>query len=94
MKLSPMVTEKDFKQLLRLNKALMKEVQELKEMVMGKMPVESEKFLTKKQAEKYLQVSERQLTYMLAKNELPFATKVGRQWRFPQSALERYMARM
>ena len=59
-----------------------------------KLSDDPEKFLTKKQAEKYLQVSERQLTYMLAKNELPFATKVGRQWRFPQSALERYMARM
>ena len=54
---------------------------------------QSEKFLTKKQAETFLQVSERQLTYMLATGKLPFATKVGRQWRFPQSELERYVAR-
>lgn len=52
-----------------------------------------EKFLTKKQAESYLQVSERKLTYMLAKGQLPFAIKVGRQWRIPQSELERYIAR-
>lgn len=52
-----------------------------------------EKFLTKKQAEQFLSVSERQLTYMLANGKLPFATKVGRQWRFPQSELERYVAR-
>lgn len=55
---------------------------------------EEEKFLTKKQAEQYLKVSERKLTYLLAQNKLPFATKVGRAWRFPQSALERYAARM
>lgn len=54
---------------------------------------QSERFLTKKQAETFLQVSERQLTYMLATGKLPFATKIGRQWRFPQSELERYVAR-
>lgn len=52
-----------------------------------------EKFLTKKQAEQFLAVSERRLTYMLATGKLPFATKVGRQWRFPQSELERMVAR-
>lgn len=59
-----------------------------------KLSEDPEKFLTKKQASEYLQLSMRQIDYKLAKNELPFATKVGRQWRFPQSALERYMARM
>lgn len=54
---------------------------------------EPEKFLTKKQAEVYLQISERQINYMLARNELPFATKVGGRWRFPQSELERMVAR-
>ena len=54
---------------------------------------QSEKFLTKKQAETFLQVSERQLTYMLATGKLPFATKVGRQWRIPQSELVRMVAR-
>ena len=52
-----------------------------------------EKFLTKKQAEIYLQVSERTLTYMLANGQLPFATKVGRQWRIPQSELEKMVSR-
>lgn len=54
---------------------------------------EQEKFLTKKQAEAFLQVSERKLAYMLAEGKLPFATKVGGRWRFPQSELERYVAR-
>ena len=54
---------------------------------------QSEKFLTKKQAETFLQVSERQLTYMLATGKLPFATKVGGRWRFSQSALEQFVAR-
>ena len=74
---------------------LMEEVKELKELVKGNPKlVEPEKFLTKKQAEDFLQVSERQLTYMLAQGKLPFATKVGGQWRLPQSELERYMARI
>lgn len=80
--------------LLNLNKKLMAEVQELKELVKGNPSlVKPEKFLTKKQAEKFLQVSERQLTYMLANGKLPFATKVGRQWRFSQTELERYVSR-
>ena len=89
-----MVTEKDFKQLLRMNKVLLEKVTELEALIKGnKTLVEPEKFLTKKQAEIFLQVSERKLTYMLAEGKLPFATKVGRQWRFPQSELERYVAR-
>lgn len=54
---------------------------------------EPEKFLTKKQAALYLQVTERHIEYMLAENKLPFATKVGGRWRFSQSGLEQYMAR-
>ena len=95
MKFSLMVTEKDFKMLLKMNKVLLEKVTELEALIKGnKTLVEPEKFLTKKQAEAFLQVSERQLTYMLATGQLPFATKVGRQWRFPQSALEQYVARI
>lgn len=73
----------------------MQEVQELKELVKGNPKlVEPEKFLTKKQAERYLQVSERTLTYMLSQGKLPFATKVGKQWRIPLSELERHVARI
>ena len=80
--------------LLKMNKVLLEKVTELEALIKGnKTLVEPEKFLTKKQAETLLQVSERQLTYMLATGKLPFATKVGRQWRFPKSELERYIAR-
>jgi excisionase family DNA binding protein len=80
--------------LLKMNKVLLEKVTELEDLIKGnKTLVEPEKFLTKKQAESYLQVSERKLTYMLAKGQLPFAIKVGRQWRIPQSELERYIAR-
>lgn len=91
-----MVTEKDFKKLLNLNRQLLEKVEKLEELIKGnpKFSEDPEKFLTKKQASEYLQLSMRQIDYMLAENKLPFATKVGRQWRFPQSALERYMARM
>lgn len=89
-----MVTDKDFKMLLKINKQLMEEVQELKELIKGNSKlVEPEKFLTKKQAGDYLQVTERQINYLLAQNKLPFATKVGGRWRFPKSALEQYVAR-
>ena len=79
-----------------MNKVLLEKVERLEELIKGnpKFSEDPEKFLTKKQASEYLQLSMRQIDYKLAKNELPFATKVGRQWRFPQSALERYMARM
>lgn len=89
-----MVTEKDFKKLLNLNRQLLEKVERLEELIQGKVRTEPEKFLTKKQAEAYLQVSERQLSYMLANDKLPFATKVGGRWRFPQSALEQYVARI
>ena len=91
-----MVTEKDFKTLLNLNRQLLEKVEKLEELIKGnpKFSDYTEKFLTKKQASEYLQLSMRQIDYMLAENKLPFATKVGRQWRFPQSALERYVARM
>ena len=90
-----MVTDKDFKALLRMNKVLLEKVTELELLIKGnKTLVQPEKFLTKKQAEAYLQISERQINYLLSENKLPFATKVGGRWRFPQSELERYMARI
>jgi hypothetical protein len=47
-----MVTEKDFKMLLKMNKVLLEKVTELEELIKGnKTLVEPEKFLTKKQAE-------------------------------------------
>lgn len=77
-----------------MNKVLLEKVTELEELIKGnKTLVQPEKFLTKKQAEEFLQISERQLYYLLEKNELPFATKISGRWRFPQSELERYMAR-
>lgn len=94
MKFSLMVTEKDFKMLLRMNKVLLEKVTELEALIKGnKTLVEPEKFLTKKEAVEYLQVSERQLFYMLSQGKLPFATKVGGRWRFSQSALEQFVAR-
>ena len=81
--------------LLRMNKVLLEKVTELEELIKGNPRlVEPEKFLTKKQAEEYLQISERKLTYMLAEGKLPFATKVCGKWRFPQSQLERFVSRM
>lgn len=89
-----MVTEKDFKKLLNLNKQLLERLERLEELIKGNPKLnQPEKFLTRKQAEEYLQVSERKLFLMLSTGQLPFATKVNGQWRFPQSELERYMAR-
>jgi excisionase family DNA binding protein len=90
-----MVTEKDFKKLLNLNKQLLERLERLEELIKGNPKLnQPEKFLTRKQAEEYLQVSERKLFLMLSTGQLPFATKVNGQWRFPQSELERYMARI
>ena len=80
--------------LLKMNKVLLEKVTELEELIKGnKTLVKPEKFLTKKQAAVYLQVTERQINHMLAKDKLPFATKVGGRWRFSQSELERMVAR-
>ena len=89
-----MVTEKDFKTLLRMNKVLLEKVTELEALIKGNPKLnQPEKFLTRKQAEEYLQVSERKLFLMLSSGQLPFATKIGGQWRIPQSELERMVAR-
>lgn len=89
------MTDKDSKILFKMLKEIKAELSELRNRLDNHPELsDPEKFLTKKQAETFLQVSERQLTYMLAAGRLPFATKVGGQWRFPQSELERYMARM
>ena len=77
-----------------MNRILLEKVTELEELIKGnKTLVTPEKFLTKKQASVYLQVSERHINYLLSEDKLPFATKVGGRWRFPQSELERYVAR-
>ena len=81
--------------LLRMLKEIKSELSELRDRLDNHPKLsDPEKFLTKKQAEAYLQISERQINYLLAENKLPFATKVGGRWRFPQSELERYMARI
>ena len=89
-----MMTDKDSKMLLRMLKEIKQELSELRDRIDNHPKLsETEKFLTKKEAVEYLQVSERQLFYMLSQGKLPFATKVGRQWRFPQSELERMVSR-
>ena len=90
-----MMTDKDSKMLLRMLKEIKMELSELRDRLDNHPKLsDPEKFLTKKQAEAYLQISERQINYLLSENKLPFATKVGGRWRFPQSELERYMARI
>lgn len=89
------MTDKDSKILLRMLKEIKSELSELKNRLDNhpKLSDDPEKFLTKKQASDYLQMTERQINYLLATDKLPFATKVAGRWRFPQSELERYMAR-
>lgn len=81
---------------LRMLKEIKLELSELRNRLDNhpKLSDDPEKFLTKKQASEYLQMTERQINYMLAMNKLPFATKVEGRWRFPQSELERFVARM
>ena len=89
------MTDKDSKILLRMLKEIKSELSELRDRLDNHPKLsDPEKFLTKKQASIYLQVTERQIEYMLAENKLPFATKVGGRWRFPQSELERMVARI
>ena len=88
------MTEKDSKILLRMLKEIKLELSELRDRLDNNPKLNTpEKFLTRKQAEEYLQVSERKLFLMLSSGQLPFATKVGGQWRIPQSELERTVAR-
>ena len=89
-----MMTEKDFKLLLKINRQLMDEVKELKELIKGSPKLNKpEKFLTSDQAAKQLGIGKTKMSEMLRSGELPFATKVGRKWRLSQSELERYIAR-
>lgn len=89
------MTDKDSRMLLKMLREIKLELSELRNRLDNHPKLsEPERFLTKKQASAYLQMTERKIEYMLAEGKLPFATKVGGRWRFPQSALERYMARM
>ena len=83
--------DSDTKMLLKMFKEIKAELLELRERLDNNPKLKrEEKFLTKKQAEKYLQVSERQLTYMLMDNKIPCAIKLGGRWRFPLSQLEMF----
>lgn len=89
-----MLTEKDFKMLLSLVKKQSEEIRELKSLMLAHPKlVQPEVFLTFDQAAKQLGIGKTKMSEMLRKGELPFATKVGKKWRLPQSELERYISR-
>lgn len=88
-----MITEKDFKLLLREIKKQREEIQELKAMLQSHPNLSKEIYLTFEQAAKLLGVGKTKMSELLRNGELPFATKVGKQWRLSQSELERYIAR-
>lgn len=89
-----MITDKDFKILLSLVRKQSEELKELKAMMQSHPKLsQPETFLTTDQAAKQLGIGKTKMSEMLRNGELPFATKVGSRWRFPQSELERYVAR-
>lgn len=89
-----MITDKDFKMLLSLVREQREEIRQLKAIMMEHPKLmQPEKFLTTEQAAKQLGIGKTKMSEMLRNGELPFATKVGSRWRFPQSELERYVAR-
>lgn len=86
------MTTQQEQQLFSTLRSLKKEVVELKEMIKPLAP-KNDEFLTLAQATKHLELSERKVRYMLANGELPFATKVGRNWRFSKNGIINYLSR-
>lgn len=89
-----MVTDKDFKMLLSLVRKQSEEIKELKALLLQHPKLaQPEVFLSTEQAARQLGVGKTKMAEMLRKGELPFATKVGKKWRFSQTELERYISR-
>lgn len=85
------MTAKEEQHLLRTVNLLKKEIGMLKKMLQPHIPTE-DKFLNFDQARRELGVGRTKMYCMLNNGELPFATKVGKRWRFSQKAIRDYLA--
>jgi excisionase family DNA binding protein len=88
-----MITDRDFKELLRTSRELRKEVQELKQLLLPSHQRDKDEYLNFEEAKKYLKVGRTKMFELLSEGELPFATKVGNRWRFSQKELSRYVSK-
>lgn len=88
------MTQREEKELLNSLRILKKEIRELKEMLEKKnTPAVVESFVNTTKACKILGCSLTKLYQLLDSGELPFATKMGRQWRFPLEGLKNYIGK-
>ena len=71
-------------------RSLKREVIQLREMI---NPETQDEFLNFRQACKTLGVSNTKCYQMLRNGELPFATKMGKTWRFSKNGLIKYLSR-
>lgn len=86
------MTVQQEQELFRMLRSLKKEVGELREMLIPCNPVDDEFFNTKKAAE-ILGIGSTKMKELLKSGELPFATKLGRQWRFSKNGIINYLSR-
>lgn len=86
------MTAQQERQLFNTLYSLKKEVGELKDMLKPYTPKRDE-LLTFRQVMEELSVKKTKLYEMLANGELPFAIKVGRQWRFSRNGIIDYLNR-
>lgn len=84
------MTAQEEKYLISSISFLKREIGELKNMLQPQVP-KDDKFLNFNQAMKELGVGRSKLYSMLHNGELPFATKLGCQWRFSQKAIRAYL---
>lgn len=86
------MTAREEQELLRTLRSLKKELGELRDMLKPYTPKQDE-FLNTSQTIAMIGVSRRKLASMLADGELPFATKVGRTWRFSKNGIMSYLGK-
>lgn len=86
------MTTQQEQQLFNALRSLKKEVGELKEMLKPHVPKHDE-LLSTKAAMEAMGVGSTKMKRMLANGELPFAIKIGRNWKFSRNGITNYLSR-
>lgn len=76
-------------QILKEIRSLRREVNQLKEEMT--LSIVTDEFLSVKEACEALKISSSKLYQMLKNYELPFATRVGKHWKFSRKAIIKYL---
>lgn len=75
--------------ILKELRSLRREVSQLRDIISVNV---KDEYLNLNQACKAMGISSTKMYQMLSNGELPFATKLGKKWRFSKNALNRFLS--